>query len=298
MAPMGAVGSIIAGSQESKRETVADLTLLAADIRKRMARLAGWVVLAAVPLAGQVAPPAERLKPETIDAFERYARTTESRLAGLPRGCEIFLWADAAERRRRLLQGAILSEPQNRRGDVPVASGLIHDWVGAVFIPSARVEDVMKVVRDYNRHQDFYRPEVVSSRILSNRGDEYKVRLRLLKRKVITVLLDTEHEIRYEKLGATCWQSRSASTSIREVRNPGKDHGFMWRLNSYWRFHEGDGGTYVECEVVSLSRAVPPILARLIDPIVRQLPQQSMADTLRATRAAVEKGRPKGPSGK
>lgn len=274
-----------------------DLTLLAADIRKRMARLAGWVVLAAVPLAGQVAPLAGGPKPETIEAFERYVRTTESRLAALPRGCEGFLWAGAAERRRRLQQGAILSQPQNRRGDVPVPSGLIHDWVGAVFIPSARVEDVLKVVRDYNHHQDFYRPEVVLSRILSHRGDEYKVHLRLLKRKVITVVLDTEHEVRYERLGATCWQSWSASTSIREVRDPGKDHGFMWRLNSYWRFHEGDGGTYLECEVVSLSRTVPGILARLIDPIVRQLPQQSMTDTLRATRAAVEKGRPRAKSG-
>jgi hypothetical protein len=111
------------------------------------------------------------------------------------------------------------------------------------------------------------------------------------------VVLDTEHKIRYEKLGATCWQSMSASTSVREVQNPGKDHGFMWRVNSYWRFHEGDGGTYVECEVVSLSRTVPGILARLIDPIVRQLPQQSMADTLRATSAAVEKGRPRAKSG-
>ncbi len=180
---------------------------------------------------------------------------------------------------------------------MPVPSGLIHDWVGAIYIPSARVDDVLKVVRDYNHHQEIYRPEVLESRILSKNGDEYKVLLRLLKRKVITVVLDTEHEVRYERLGATCWQSWSTSTSVREVRDPGKDHGFMWRLNSYWRFHEGDGGTYVECEVVSLSRTVPGILARLIDPIVRQLPQQSMADTLRATRAAVEKGRPRAKSG-
>jgi hypothetical protein len=207
-----------------------------------MAWLAGWVVLAAVPLAGQVVPLARGPKPETTEAFERYVRTTEFRLAALPRGCEGFLWAGAAEQRLRLRQGKILSQPRGRRGDVPVASGLIHDWVGAIFIPSARVEDVLKVVRDYNRHQNFYRPEVVESRILSQSGDEYKVHLRLLKRKGITVVLDTEHKIRYEKLGATCWQSMSASTSIREVPNPGKDHGFMWRVNSYWRFHEGDGG--------------------------------------------------------
>ena len=208
-----------------------------------------------------------------------------------------FLWVDDSPERRRLaLEGKALAEPWAAKGEIAVPDGLIHDWVGAIFIPSARVEEVLKVVRDYNHHQSFYRPEVVESQILWQNGDEYKVRLRLLKRKGVTVVLDTEHKIRYEKLGATCWQSWSASTNISEVRNPGKDHGFMWRVNSYWRLHEGDGGTYVECEVVSLSRTVPGILARLIDPIVRQLPQQSMAETLRATRAAIEKGRPRGKS--
>jgi hypothetical protein len=258
-----------------------------------MAELAAWILLA-VPLASQDVPPVGNPKPETIQAFERYVRT---RLAPLPRDCQGFLWAGSVEQRRRLLQGKILSQPHYGRGDSPVASGLIHDWVGAIFIPSVGVEDVLKVVRDYNRHQDFYRPEVVNSWIVSQNGNDYKVHLRLLKQKVVTVVLDTEHEIGYERLGPTCWQSRSASTSVREVPASGKDHGYMWRLNSYWRFHEGDGGTYLECEVVSLSRTVPAILARLIDPFLRQLPQQSMAETLRATRAAVEKGRPRSKSG-
>ena len=257
-----------------------------------MARLTGWLVLAAVPLAAQVVPLAGRPKPETIAEFQRYVRNRESALAALPQGCDGFMWAGSAELGVRLRQDKILSQPRGRRGDVKVASGLIHDWVGAIFVRSARVEDVLKVVRDYNHHQDLYRPEVVESRILSQNGDEYKVRLRLLKRKYgAVVVLDTEHEITYEKLGATCWQSRSASRSIREVQDPSRDHGYMWMLNSYWRFHEGDGGTYVECEVVSLSRTLPPVLAQLIGPIVAQLPQQSMTDTLRATRAAVEKGR-------
>ena len=29
---------------------------------------------------------------------------------------------------------------------------------------------------------------------------------------------------------------------------PGVDHGFMWRLNSYWRFEGRNGGVYIECE--------------------------------------------------
>jgi hypothetical protein len=266
-------------------------------------------MLAAVPLAGQVIPLVRGPKPETTQAFDHYVRITESNLAALPRGCEGFLWAGAADLRRRLQQGTILTQPRYDRGNVPVASGLIHDYVGAIFIPSARVEDVLKVVRDYNDHRNTYLPEVLESRILWEDRDEYKVYLRLMKRSLVTVVMDTEHEIKYEKLGTTCWQSRSRSTSIREVQHPGggkrerqlplgEDHGFMWRVNSSWRFHEGNGGTYVECEVVSLSRGVPRALAPFIAQTVRGLPLKSMAETLRATGAAFEKGRPRAKSGK
>jgi hypothetical protein len=67
----------------------------------------------------------------------------------------------------------------------------------------------------------------------------------------------------------------------------GNDHGFLWRLDSYWRFEERDGGVYIECEAISLTRDIPTGLAWLIEPIIRQLPQESLVNTLRATRNAV-----------
>jgi hypothetical protein len=67
----------------------------------------------------------------------------------------------------------------------------------------------------------------------------------------------------------------------------GEDHGFMWRLYSYWRFQERDGGVYVECEAVSLTRNVPAGLGWLIEPIVRHLPKESLESTLGLTRKAV-----------
>jgi hypothetical protein len=69
---------------------------------------------------------------------------------------------------------------------------------------------------------------------------------------------------------------------------PGNDHGFLWRLYSYWRFEERDGGVYVECQAISLTRSVPTGFGWLIEPIIRQLPRESLANTLRATRAAVK----------
>jgi hypothetical protein len=263
-----------------------------------VARLAGLLVLATGSLAAPAVPVAGGPKPETIESFDRYIRLTESRLdaAAQPGG---RLWDGSAERRRRLRQGAILCEPRHRRNLGAVPHGLVHDWVGAIFIPRARVDDVLAVVRDYDHHQTTYRPEVVASRILTRRGDDFTVSLRLLKRKGITVVLDTEHEVRYRKLAEGSWESRSRSVRISELDQPGsprerplpagRDHGFLWRLNSYWKFHEADGGTYVECEAISLSRTVPASLAWLIDPIVRGLPRESMVNTMRATRIAVEK---------
>jgi hypothetical protein len=166
-----------------------------------------------------------------------------------------------------------------------------------VFIPGADLGSVLDLVQAYDRHKEYYAPEVVGSRLLSHTGGDFEVRLRLLKKKVLTVVLDTEHSVHYEHRDSTRWWSRSRSTRIVEIRDPGKasekplppdtGHGFLWRLNSYWTFQELDGGTYVECEAISLTRDVPGGLAWVVEPIIRVLPRESLANTLRATRAAV-----------
>jgi hypothetical protein len=124
------------------------------------------------------------------------------------------------------------------------------------------------------------------------------VYLRLLKKKVITVVLNTEHKVTYFPLDATRQHSRSYSTKIAEVQDAGepgehelpagRDHGFLWRLYSYWRFLERDGGVYVECEAVSLTRGVPMGLGLIIRPIVRDLPRESLANTLVKTRSGLQ----------
>jgi hypothetical protein len=156
----------------------------------------------------------------------------------------------------------------------------------------------MAGVRNYDNHKNLYRPEVIDSRTLSQQGDNFKIHLRLLKKKILTVVLNTEHDVRYFPLDKTRVHSRSYSTRIQEVDDPGKpaerqlpvgnDHGFLWRLNSYWRFQERDGGVYVECEAISLTRGVPTGFGWLITPIVRDLPRESLTNTLGATRQAFD----------
>lgn len=247
-----------------------------------MLLVAVWL---ATPLDGA------ELKPETAGAFRAYIAETERRLDARRE----FLWCDMARARK----GEVLVAPTGKSPEVKVPSGLVHDWVGCVFIPGTTLDAVLARVQDYDRHKDVYRPEVIDSRLRSRQGDDFNIHLRLLKKKVITVVLNTEHEVHYQKVSPTRVRSRSISTRIAEVENPGKQdererppgkgQGFLWNLNSYWRFEERDQGVYVECQAVSLTRNVPRGLGWLIEPIIRDLPRESLENTLKATRGASAK---------
>jgi hypothetical protein len=69
---------------------------------------------------------------------------------------------------------------------------------------------------------------------------------------------------------------------------PGDDDGFLWRMETWWRMVEADGGVYVQSEVVSLTRDIPAGLGWLIGPFVTSIPKESLTFTLDATRKAVE----------
>ena len=250
------------------------------------------MLLAGLPSTIQV-----ELRPQTVQAFNSYVEKAESRIDKGRIGA-VFLWSDGTPvRKQRVRAGEVLAEPWSGNGDTQVLDGLVHDWVGAVFIPGAPLSRVIELVQDYNNHKNTYKPEVIDSQLVSHQGNDFQIRYRLLKKKLITVVLDTDHEVRYLPIDSTRWSSRSYSTRIAEVQSPGepgervmspgRDHGFLWRLNSYWRFEERDGGVYVECEAISLTRDVPSGLGWLINPIIRSLPRESLANTLRATRDGV-----------
>jgi hypothetical protein len=46
--------------------------------------------------------------------------------------------------------------------------GLIHHWVGVIFIPGATLEQTLRIVEDYDHHADYYRPDVMRSKILEH----------------------------------------------------------------------------------------------------------------------------------
>jgi hypothetical protein len=241
--------------------------------------------------------PHARLTRATLAEFDGYVREREASLerqiAGGP-----FLWTDQTpERAARLRRDGFVIEPAAGEGALETGGGVIHDWMGAVFLPGATLQRTLDLVQNYDTHKISYAPEVVDSRLLRREGDFFKVFLRLRKHKIITVVLDTEYDVTYRRLGPTRAASRSYSTRIAEVENPGTarehalpagdDHGFLWRLDTFWRFEERDHGVYLEVEAISLTRSVPRLLSPVVTPIVRQLPRESLEKTLLATRRAL-----------
>jgi hypothetical protein len=98
-------------------------------------------------------------------------------------------------------------------------------------------------------------------------------------------------------LDATHASSTSYSTRIAQVENAGqpderelplgKDGGYLWRLNSYWRYFDSGNGVYVQCEAVSLTRDIPTGLNWLVSPFIQSVPKESLEFTLQSTRTAV-----------
>lgn len=240
-----------------------------------------------------------KLKPETLTAFEAYIRGAEQKAEDNLCSCGPFLWSDiASDRTCQVRGGKVVAHFWAGHGPVRVPNGLIHDWVGAALIPGTTVADTLVLIQDYDNHKNTYAPEVMASKLISHHANEFQVYLRLLKKKIITVVLDTYHDVHYRSLDGTRSMCRSYSTRIAEVENagtpnetvlpPDTGYGFLWRLYSYWRFDERDGGVYIECRAISLTRDVPFGLGWAIEPIIQKLPQESLIKTLECTRKALQ----------
>lgn len=279
----------------------------------RQARRVMVIVLAGLCVSTGPAG-ADDLKPKTVEAFDRYVQATETQIDSELARPSPFLWIESLPEDRRvaaeaqLRAGQVVIErldtlDQNNESDhekpISVPSGMIHHWIGTVFIPGATLAQTLALEEDYSHHQDYFRPDVMRSKILRHDGNDFLIDLRLYKKKIITTVLDTEHEVHYTLVDSAHAWSRSRSTRIQEVDNAGErderlqaeghDRGFLWRMNTYWRFEEKSGGTYVECQSISLTRDIPTGLGWLIGPYVTSVPRESLTFTLATTRSAVLK---------
>lgn len=180
--------------------------------------------------------------------------------------------------------------------DVP--DGMVHHWVGLIFIPGAKLSQVLPIVQDYNRRTELYKPEIIASHLISHQGSDYKFFLRLYQKRFTTAVFNTEYVAHWGEVDPKKIYSNSISTKVAEVKDSdrpdgeewpvGQGRGYLWRLNTYWRFQEKDGGVYLQCEALSLTRDIPFGLGWLLKPLVTKIPRESLNRALGQTRTVVQ----------
>ena len=249
---------------------------------------------------------AAELKQKTVDAFERYVRASEWRMAREVEAGNGFLWidglpAEAREKAYRKLRGGQIEiqRLRTREGDrkIEVPDGLVHHWVGIVFIPGGTLQRTLEVLQDYDRHQVIYAPYVRRSRLLRRDGNDFDFSLQFHRKAIVTVVLNAEMRATYTFVGRERVQSRARSTRIAEVEHAGEadeqekpvgtGRGFLWRLHTYSRLQETEDGVFYQLETIALTGRVPRGWGWLVNPYIERIPKQSLSLLLGATRKAV-----------
>jgi hypothetical protein len=243
------------------------------------------------------------LSEETKAAWDDYLQAANAAMQARLQPGAHFLWLDdhpdvADEVRTK---GANIA-PMSR--DIPkkVPHGLIHDWLGVGFVPNAKIEDILAVVRDYDHYKDMYRPGVIDSMSRGSDGPKDLFFMRLVNKSVVAkTALDTECEVSYIRVDDQHWYGISNTKHIVEVDKFGTPEqrtlpedqgtGLIWRLSSITRLEERDGGVYAELEALALSRDIPAAFRLFVTPIVRRVSRDSLATSLHQTKMAIDESK-------
>ena len=231
-----------------------------------------------------------------VAGFDASVHALELRLAQQHRSRDGFL---VAEDWSALRGGAVRIE-RVTAADAELPGALEHHWRGSAFVAGAKAADFERVMRAFGNYPQIFAPQVVQAQVLERDGDDHLVgKMRVRQKHVLTVVLDSTYDITYGRLDSGHGYSLSRSTKISEIADAGTssehalsakdEHGFLWRLNSYWSYAEGDGGLYVQIESISLTRSIPTGLGWVIGPFVQSVPRESLEFTLGAVCKALKK---------
>jgi len=172
---------------------------------------------------------------------------------------------------------------------IRVPGGTIHHYRGCVFLPGVELDTYLQDVKNPAQAVPD-QPEVLELRVFDSTAEEMRIYIKMTRTKFVKLTYNTEHHVRYYHHGPDRGSRKSVSTKIAELVTPGtpeeyekpegQDRGFMWRLYSFWRFEEVDGGLIVEGESIILSREVPIVLSWLVLPLIDRTAQELIANTL------------------
>jgi len=232
-----------------------------------------------------------------VTAFNIYTQSIEARLIQQHRSTTSFLSISSEPQTlARLHSGELILENLNPQ-HAETSDSLLHHWRGTAFAPGATAADFERLLSNFNAYPKNFSPEVLQASLISQQNGHTLATMRIRQRHVITVLMDTAYDITFGQLDAHHGYSISRSTRISELDpktnlalSPSEEHGFLWRLNTYWSYEERDGGLYLQIESVSLSRAIPTGLGWAIRPYVESIPRESLDFTLRSAVNAIQKG--------
>lgn len=231
--------------------------------------------------------------PTAVAAFNTYSQAIESRLAAQHRSPGAFLdLADSEGKAARLRTGEVIIE-QLTPPHANTPGAMLYHWRGTAFAPGATAADFVRLMQDYGNYPRHFAPQVLQAKALTPPGDHMKAWMRVRQKHVLTVVMDTTYDVTFGQLDPHHGYSISRSTRIDEIASPGtasehvltpsEEHGFLWRLNTYWSYEQRDGGLYLQIETISLTRSIPFGLGWAIGPYVESVPRESLEFTLRAT---------------
>lgn len=221
------------------------------------------------------------LEPKTVSAYDQYLRGVDAQIRARNAG-------------EAPLAGRAAGVFKNDAAEI--SKGLVQDWTAVAFLPGVKKAQAVPVLEDFSRHASIY-PEVVEGRIEKREPGRIYGYHRVRKKKLLEVNLEARYTVDQLPVAANRYASRSVATEIVEIDDagtkkerrlpPGQDHGFLWRLNTYWTLEETPQGLWMEVRSISLTRDVPPGLGWVVKPLLRDLPKESLEAVMEATRRAV-----------
>jgi hypothetical protein len=219
---------------------------------------------------------AQQLKPETAQQFDCYVQSAEARMDAR----RAFLLADTdAALNEQIVRGQkIRTLEPNGPNPHKLAGGQLYDWMGASFIPGATVDKLIRMLQDYDHRAQYFPETIATSKLLCLTGtDHFQSSMRMKE----PAILDVESDVVWERVDAQRWRCRSLSMRVAEV---GKDHGYLRRLNSYWRFAETGKGVFVEAETITLSDEFASVTRLLGSALMGINPEKSLRHSLASMR--------------
>jgi hypothetical protein len=201
----------------------------------------GVLLFVALPESTVAEPPAA-----AVSTFNSYVSAVEMRLAQQHHSQSAFLapLISTPQSDVRLRRGELIVEQLTSSTDADLPGAMLHHWRGTAFIPGAKPEDFEQLMKNFNAYPKYFSPEVLQARTLAQHGDHFQAWMRVRQKHVFTVVMDSTYDVTFQRVDARHGYSISQSTKISEIDSPGtkservlspsEEHGFLWRLNTYW----------------------------------------------------------------